>query len=101
MSPARDTPVPGPGPSMPRTRVIIQIERPGVRLCMEDVSELFRGTGIELDASYGPILVNPGLGRFVVRGLADPPARERAEAIPGVRLFADARIEPAPPEPPD
>ena len=84
----------GSSPSTGRTRFIIQIERPGQKLQMDDVTELFRETGVELDASYGPVLVNPGLGRFVVRGLADPLARERAEAIPGVKLFADARIKP-------
>ena len=82
-------------PSADRTRFIIQIERPGQKLGMDDVSELFRGTGVELDASYGPVLVNPSLGRFVVRGLADARARKRAEAIPGVTLFADAKIKPA------
>ena len=62
---------------------------------MNDVLQLFHGTGIEVDTEYGPIPVNPALGRFVVRGLADEEARERAERIPGVKLFADPRIEPA------
>ena len=84
----------GSSPSAGRARFIIQIERPGQKLQMDDVTELFRETGVELDANYGPILVNPGLGRFVVRGLADALARERAEALPGVKLFSDARIKP-------
>ncbi len=63
---------------------------------MNDVLQLFRETGVELDTEYGPILVNSALGRFVVRGMADEEARKRAEAIPGVKLFADARIRPAP-----
>jgi len=61
---------------------------------MDEVETLLAGTGVELDRSYGPILVNPGLGRFVVRGQGDAGARERAAAIPGVTLFADARIKP-------
>src|SRR5262249_28362712 len=82
------------GPDRPRSGFIIQIERPGQTLRMDDVETLLAGTGVELDPSYGPILVNPGLGRFVVRGRGDATARERAAAIPGVTLFVDARIKP-------
>src|SRR5262249_31407676 len=78
----------------PRRSFIIQIDgRPG-GLGMSEVLELFRETGVEVDPGYGPIPVNPALGRYVVRGGADEAARGRAEAIPGVRLFADARIQP-------
>ena len=85
----------GSDPAPKRPGFIIQIERPGQTLAMDEVVSLLAGTGVELDPSYGPILVNPKLGRFVVRGSADAAARERAAAIPGVTLFADARIEPA------
>ena len=84
------------GPRRGRPGVIIQIDRPGRTLQMDEVVNLLAGTGVELDPSYGPILVNPGLGRFVVRGSADAAARARAAAIPGVTLFADARIKPTP-----
>jgi hypothetical protein len=75
-------------------RFLIQLERPGVRLAMADVEDALRDTGIELDPTYGPILVNPARGRYVVRGYATPEARARAEELEGVQLFADARIEP-------
>jgi hypothetical protein len=74
--------------------VLIQIERPGESLAMDDAVSMLAGTGLELDRSYGPILVNPRLGRFVVRGSGDAGARARAAAIPGVTLFADPRITP-------
>ncbi|MBI4420623.1 MAG: hypothetical protein HY560_07340 [Gemmatimonadetes bacterium] len=77
------------------TRILIQLDRPGEKLDMAAVRRLLDGTAIELDAAYGPILINPKLGRYVVRGLATPDARERAEAITGVRVFADAKVEPA------
>ena len=78
-----------------KSRYVIQLERPGERVDMEFVRALLGDTGVELDAGYGPIPVNPGLGRFVVRGFASPEARAVAERIPGVRFFADALQEPA------
>src|SRR5213079_3336282 len=87
-----------PGRAVPdavKSRYVIQLERPGERVDMEFVRALLGGTGVELDAEYGPVPVNPGLGRFVVRGFASPEARAVAERIPGVRFFADARQEPA------
>lgn len=78
----------------PRRNFIIQIDGRTGGLGMSDVLEMFRETGVEVDPEYGPIPVNPALGRYVVRGWADEAARGRAEAIPGVRLFADPRIQP-------
>jgi hypothetical protein len=74
--------------------VIIQVDLPGGKLAMEAVSKLLEGTGIEIDANYGPIPINPAIGRYVVRGRATLEARAKAEKIPGVRLFADTRIQP-------
>jgi hypothetical protein len=76
-----------------RARFLIQLERPGATLGMAEVLEALRGTGVELDPTYGVILVNPDRGRYVVRGYATPDARARAERLDGVTLFADARIE--------
>jgi hypothetical protein len=73
---------------------IIQVERPGKKLGMSDIQSLLEGTGIQLDSNYGPIPVNPKLGRYVVRGKATPEAKAKAERIPGVRFFADAKIKP-------
>ncbi|MGB8952780.1 MAG: hypothetical protein WCC06_08980 [Candidatus Aminicenantales bacterium] len=75
-------------------RFIIQVERPNERLDMSKVCALFKGTGVEFDSHYGPILVNPKLGRYVVRGTATAQARAKAERIPGVLFFADARQRP-------
>jgi hypothetical protein len=80
----------------PVTRYIIQVDRPGERVDMAAIRALFDGLDITLDLDYGPIPINPALGRFVVRGSATPDARARAEQIPGVRFFADAVQEPAP-----
>ena len=80
----------------PATRYIIQVDRPGERVDMAAIRGLLDGLGITLDLDYGPIPINPTLGRYVVRGSASPDARARAEQIPGVRFFADAVQEPAP-----
>ncbi len=76
------------------TRFIIQVDRPGQRLDMSTIRELLEGTGIELDGGYGPVLIDPKLGRYVVRGTATPEARSKAEQIPGIRFFSDTRQQP-------
>jgi len=81
-------------PEAVKSRYVIQLERPGDRVDMEFVRDLLGGTGVELDAEYGPVPVNPSLGRFVVRGFASPEARALAERIPGIKFFADARQQP-------
>jgi hypothetical protein len=81
-------------PAGKRPDLIIQIECPGRALDMDDAVNMLAGTGLVLDRSYGPIPVNPKLGRFVVRGSGDAGARKRAAEIPGVTLFSDARIKP-------
>jgi hypothetical protein len=75
-------------------RFIIQVERPKKKLGMAAIMTLLEGTGGEVDKSYGPILVNPKLGRYVVRGKATARARAQAEQIPGIRFFADTRQRP-------
>jgi hypothetical protein len=77
------------------TRYIIQVDRPGERVDMAALRALLEAAGVAVDPDYGPVPVNPKLGRYVVRGVASPDARERAEQIPGVRFFADAMQEPA------
>ena len=73
---------------------IIQIERPDEKLDMAKIRSLLEETGVKLDSNYGPILINPKLGRYVVRGTATTEARARAELISGVRFFADTRQQP-------
>ncbi len=77
------------------TRFIIQVDRPGERLDLAAIRTLLEGTDVDLDPGYGPILINPKLGRYVVRGAASLEARAKAEQIPGVRFFADAKVKPA------
>ena len=81
-------------PDQPMSSVIIQVDRPGGKLAMEAVRQLLEGTGVEIDADYGPIPINPAIGRWVVRGRATREAKAKAEKISGVRLFADARVQP-------
>ncbi len=62
---------------------------------MAAIRALLDRVGVAVDPNYGPVPINPTLGRYVVRGDASPDARARAEQIPGVRFFADAVQEPA------
>src|SRR3989442_13665664 len=80
----------------PVARYIIQVDRPGERVDMAAIRAMLDGAGVALDPDYGPGPINPKLGRYVVRGVASPDARARAEQIPGVRFFAHAIQEPAP-----
>jgi len=57
---------------------------------MATIRALLDTVGVAVDPDYGPVSINPKLGRYVVRGVASPDARQRAEQIPGVRFFADA-----------
>jgi hypothetical protein len=75
-------------------RFIIQVERPGEKIDLAKIHALLEGTGVQLDDDYGPILVNPKLGRYVVRGTATTQARAKAEQIQGVRFFPDIRQQP-------
>ena len=79
---------------LPATRFLIQIESPAKKLDMTRVKALLARTGVKLDEGYGPILVNPGLGRYVVRGAASRKAKAKAEALPGISFYADPRQEP-------
>ncbi len=76
------------------TRFLIQIESPHRALNIAGAKKLLAGTGVRLDESYGPILVNPAAGRYVVRGSAGRRARARAEMLPGVRFYSDAGVSP-------
>jgi hypothetical protein len=75
--------------------VLIQVDQLDQKPDLSTVKSMLEGTGVQLDDSYGPIAINPTLGRYVVRGTATPEAMEKAKQIPGVRLFADARLKPA------
>ncbi len=75
-------------------RMMFEIEHPDSKLSMTDAATLLAETGIELDEKYGPILVNPKQGRYIVRGFASAAAVQKAKAIAGVKVFADAPIQP-------
>ena len=76
-------------------QLIIQIERPGPKLQMDDARALLGPHGVRLDPDYGPIAVNPRLGRYVVRGTATREALDRIRELEGVTVFSDSRIAPA------
>jgi hypothetical protein len=61
---------------------------------MKKVRSLLEPTGVELDASYGPICVNAKRGRYLVRGTATPEAKSKAEQIGGVQFFMDGQVSP-------
>jgi len=77
-----------------KRQFLIQIDRPGESLDLSTIEKLLKGTGVQLDRKYGPILINLNLGRYVVRGVATPEGRVRAEKISGVRFFSDVKMEP-------
>jgi len=62
---------------------------------VSQLQRLLSGTGIELDASYRPVCINPQQQRFVVRGQATPDAKKRAERKlgEGIKFFTDARAQ--------
>src|SRR3989454_1877128 len=64
----------------PATRYIIQVDRPGERVDMATIRSLLDGVGVTVDPDYGPVPINRQLGRYVVRGVASPDARERARS---------------------
>ena len=74
-------------------KLIIQIDRPGERLEMKELLSLLEPLGVHVDPSYGPISINPKLGRFVVRGTASPAAVARVQSLPGVSVFRDAAVD--------
>ena len=76
------------------SHVIVQVDRPGQKLDMSAIQRLLGDTGLHLDETYGPILINPKLGRYVVRGTVTPEARAKIAQIAGVQLFADGRVQP-------
>lgn len=83
-------------------RYIIQIDLPNAapkknpRVDLNILKKIFKDTGIELDANYTPVLINPQQQRFVVRGEATAEGRQRAEHKLGtnVKFFSDGRVQP-------
>jgi hypothetical protein len=75
-------------------RYIIQIDERSQRSDVDDVMRSLEEIGVQVDRSYGPILVNKKTGRYVIRGIATKTIRRQAEKISGVSFFADERIEP-------
>ena len=78
--------------STPNEQFIIEIESPHTKLDMLTVQKLLKDSGIKLDLQYGPFLINPKLGHYVVRGFGDIESQQKAKQIPGVKLFRDRRI---------
>ena len=72
---------------------MVQIERAGSKLDKADIKEILSQTGFNLDPEYGPFLVNPMLGRYVVRGTATPESEFKLRRMKGVKLFKDIEIQ--------
>jgi hypothetical protein len=53
---------------------------------MPSIRDLLKDTGIKLDPDYGPYLVNPKLGHYIVRGSEDQGTQEKAKQVPGVSV---------------
>ncbi len=69
--------------------------RPAARVDVKLLQHLLDGTGIELDAGYRPVCINPQHNRFVVRGHGTHAAKQRAERMlgEGVKFFSDNRMQ--------
>jgi hypothetical protein len=74
-------------------RLLIEIGKPGEKLDKTAILSILNDTGVKVDPAYGPICVNPKLGRYVVRGFADIKAQAKLRQIPGVRIFRDQKVE--------
>lgn len=73
-------------------RFLIQIDRPEATLSMKKARSLLEPVGVKLDATYGPVCINPKIGRYIVRGVATPEAKSNAEKIDGVQFFSDGKV---------
>lgn len=73
---------------------LISVVHPGSTPSLDDIRRVLGDTGVQLDAAYGPFLVDADRNEYVVRGTADSHARQRAEALPGVTFFGDPEIGP-------
>lgn len=71
---------------------MIQIERPGKPVSMDEARSLLEPLGVTLDLTYGPIPVNAKLGRYVFRGTATEETRDKAQGLEGVKFFGDLRV---------
>lgn len=80
-------------PSKQQMQYLIQIERPE-KLDFGKIQDILKPTGLKIDQSYGPIVVNPARGRVVVRGKGSADAKAKAEKIGGIQLYPDLTIQP-------
>lgn len=73
------------------TGFIIQFEQADQHFGFADAQILLEPAGIQLDPSYGVVIINAPRGRrYVVRGFATEHARDRAKRdIPGIRFSID------------
>lgn len=84
-----------PPPTVTPLPVMIQIDSPISRLTIQDAVRKLAIVGLEIDVGYGPYLIDPAIGRYVVRGVATKDAIALARDIPGVQIFVDNEIDAA------
>ena len=75
-------------------RIIIQCDLQDENAKLSTVDEKFKGTGLNLDKNYGPILINPKLHRYVVRGFVDQNTKAKISKLTGVKVFSDSKVKP-------
>lgn len=62
---------------------------------MQGAQHILSSTGITLDEGYGPYLIAPAIGRYVVRGTAMAAAVDLARKLPDVQIFVDSDVDAA------
>jgi len=75
-------------------RIIIQCDLQEENVSISIIDKKFKGTGLNLDKNYGPLLINPKLHRYVVRGFADLNTKTKISKLTGVKVFADSKVKP-------
>ena len=75
-----------------RRQYLIQIERKGKSLTLNQISEVLEKAGVELDPGYGPIKSESNSATLRGRGWANKSARAKAEKIAGVQFFSDLGV---------
>ena len=75
-------------------RIIIQCDLQEENVNLSTIDKKFKGTGLNLDKNYGPLLINPKLHRYVVRGFADQNTKAEISKLTGVKVFSDSKVKP-------
>ena len=75
-------------------RFIIEGSSPAGRPGLPTLIDRLKSAGVNVDASYRPVLVDPKKQRYAMRGEATPDAKKRAEQNDDLAFYSDEPIEP-------